>query len=298
MSAWRIDTLKSKGLEKWIHRVNARIGSITGLIGIPASLIGAVFLFIYSGNEVLSPSIILIMKMFFLVHGLLFLLNFFILYFKGREIKVKEKEDVEEKLIDYFKRTSRVSSKFILKNKIIFVLFITIIFFYFSFSVLQDAWQPYLTARLGFNLYWLGIASALTSFFGFLINIKSKDFTEWVGNYPSTLLILTMFLGFSILIFAFMNPTYFVIVLYVVIITAYYFYRPIRGTYIHNQVPSKIRATIGSIDSFLIEISTGFGSLIIFGIVGEFFTLSFALKTGGIILIGSAVIYVYLIKEN
>ncbi len=297
MGAWMIDTLKEKGLDDWIHRVSARGGSLTGLVGIPASLIGALALFSFGGQEVLSYRAILVMKSFFLIHGGLFLLNFFVLYLFGEEARVEEDEYQDESLPSYVKRTAKVSSKFIISNRVVLVLMAAIVLFFFSFAVLQDAWQPYLTARIGFRLYWLGIAAAVTSLFGFLVNTKSEEFTEKIGSYPSALLLLTVTLGGLIVLFSLLEPSYAVILLYVLIITLFSFYRPIRGAYLHNNVPSRIRATIKSIDSFLIEVATGLGSLLVFGYIGDFFDLRTALLVGGLILVVSSILYLFLMRE-
>jgi len=295
--AWIVDTLKSKDLGHWIHRVNARFASISGMIGVPASLIGALVLFLFRGDAVLSPTSILILRIFFLTHGGIFLFNFLLLYSKGEEVEVRD-EEKKEGVFSYLKRISRISAKLIRESKVVFILLLSIILFFFAFTVLRDAWQPLLTAELGFPLYWLGIASAFTSFFSFLINIKSESFKNWIGSYPLALMVLTLILGLLIMLFSMIGNSYFVIFLYVTIITIFSFYRPIRGAYLHENIPSKIRATIGSIDSFSIEIAGGLGSLILFGYVGDFFDLGTALKVAGVLIMLSSLLYLVLMARS
>lgn len=294
--AWMVDTLKNEGLGQWIHRVNARLASISGLMGVPASLIGALVLFLFRGDTVLSPSSIFILRIFFLIHGGIFLFNFWLLYSKGEEVEVQEEEN-KEGVVSYVKRISRVSAKLIRESRVVFILLSSIVLFFFAFTVLRDAWQPLLTTELGFPLYWLGIAGALTSFFGFLSNMKSESFKNWIGSYPLVLMVLTLALGGLIVIFPMIGASYFIIFLYVLIITVFSFYRPIRGAYLHENVPSKIRATIGSIDSFSIEVAGGLGSLILFGYVGDLFDLGTALKVAGILIMLSSLLYLVLISR-
>ncbi len=295
MVAWMIDTLKSKGLDDWIHRVMARQGSIGGLVALPASLLGTLVLFLSRGGEVLSPLVVLVMRIFFLAHGALFLITLIVLYFKAKEVRVGDQEVEKTSFLLYIKNTILKGSRVIKKSKVVFILFVSIIIFFFSFTVLQNAWQPYLTTDIGFDLYWLGIIVAITSLLKLLINLKSENFTEKVGSYPLMLLILTALLGVLVIFFSVLDPGYLVIVVYVLIITIFSLYRPIRGVYLHENIPSSIRATLGSVDALIINVSGGLGSFLIFGLIGELFSLDIALRVGGMILLVSSLIYVVLI---
>ncbi|MFW6144365.1 MAG: MFS transporter [Candidatus Natronoplasma sp.] len=295
IAAWIVDTLKSKGLDDWIHRVMARQGSIGGLIAVPASLLGALVLFLSRGGDVLSPLVVLVMRVFFLAHGALFLITLIVLYFKAEEVKVGDSEVEETSFLPYIKNTILKGSRVIKKSKVVFVLFISVIIFFFSFTVLQDAWQPYLTTEIGFELYWLGIIVAITSLLKFVINLKSEELTEKVGSYPLMLLILTALLGSLVVLFSALDPGYLVIVVYVVIITIFSFYRPIRGAYLQENIPSSIRATLGSVDALIKNVGGGLGSFLIFGLISDLFSLNIALRVGGMILLVSSLIYVVLI---
>ncbi|MBS3782373.1 MAG: hypothetical protein KGY68_07200, partial [Candidatus Thermoplasmatota archaeon] len=56
-----------------------------------------------------------------------------------------------------------------------------------------------------------------------------------------------------------------------------------------------IRATMGSVDSLIIEIAGGLGSFFIFGLISDLFSLDIALRVGGVILLVSSFIYLALI---
>ncbi|MEF8873517.1 MAG: MFS transporter [Candidatus Thermoplasmatota archaeon] len=294
-AAWLIDTLKSKGLDDWIHRVMARQGSISGLVAVPASLIGALVLFISRGGEVLSPSVVLMMRIFFLTHGALFILTFFLLYFKAEEVRVGDSGVKETNFFSYIKNTIRKGFRLVKRSRIVLILFVSVSVFFFSFTVLQDAWQPYLTTEIGFELYWLGVIAAITSFLKFIVNLKSEEFTEKVGSYPLMLLISTALLGSLVVLFSAIDPGYLVMVVYILIMTIFAFHRLIRGAYLQENIPSSIRATMGSVDSLIIEIAGGLGSFFIFGLISDLFSLDIALRVGGIILLVSSLIYVALI---
>lgn len=295
LGAWVVDTLKSKGLGDWIHRVIARQGSISGLAAVPASLIGALVLFISRGAEVLSPSVILIMRIFFLTHGALFILIFFLLYFKAEEVRIGDSEVEETNFLPYIKNTIRKGFRLVKRSRIVLILFVSVTVFFFSFAVLQDAWQPYLTTEIGFELYWLGLIAAITSFLKFIVNLKSEEITKKVGSYPLMLLISTALLGIFVILFSTLDPSYLVIVVYILIMTIFAFYRPIRGAYLQENIPSSIRATMGSVDSLIINVAGGLGSFFIFGLISDLFSLDIALQVGGMILLVSSLIYVVLI---
>ncbi|MBS3790977.1 MAG: hypothetical protein KGY66_08715, partial [Candidatus Thermoplasmatota archaeon] len=98
-----------------------------------------------------------------------------------------------------------------------------------------------------------------------------------------------------VVLFSALNPGYLVIVVYILIMTIFAFHRPIRGAYLQENIPSSIRATMGSVDSLIIEIAGGLGSFFIFGLISDLFSLDIALRVGGVILLVSSFIYLALI---
>lgn len=299
--AWLVDTLKMKDLEGWIHRVTGRMGSIRGLVYTGGSLIGAYLLFyfsIVSGTaEVINPMMILVMRSFFVVHGLLFLIGFIVLSYWGKEVPLMDKKK-KESFLEYIKNVIEESKDIIISRQIVLVLLTNSFIFFIAFAALRDTWEPFLTTILNYPIYWLGIAAAVTSFISFLTNLKSEAFTEWIGNYPSTLFLLLFTLGCIVISLSFISFAPFVIIVYITIIAIWEFYGPIRGAYFQQNIPSDVRATMGSISAFIIELGGGVGSLFIFGMIGGFFGLRTVLLVSGIVVIISSSLYLILIMKE
>ncbi|MBS3816845.1 MAG: MFS transporter [Candidatus Thermoplasmatota archaeon] len=299
--AWIVDTLKMRGLKDWIHRVTGRMGSIRGLMMTFGSLLGAYLLFqflVLSGSvEVINPTAILVMRSLFVIHGLLFLIDFIVLSYWGKEVPLMEKKK-KETFLEYIKNVIEESKDIIISRQIVLVLLTNSFIFFIAFAALRDTWEPFLTTILGYPIYWLGIVAAVTSFISFLTNLKSEEFTEWVGDYPATLFLLLLTLGCIVISLSFISFAPLVIIVYITIIAIWNFYGPIRGAYFQQNIPSNVRATMGSISAFIIELSGGVGSVLIFGMIGEFFGLRTVLLLSGIVVIISSSLYLILIRKE
>ncbi len=288
-SALKVDYLKHKGKKHWIHRVSARSASLGGLISVPAALLGAYVLYRFSTGTGVTSGGILVMKFFFAIHGILFLTSFLLFWLKVEEPPL---ENVYEgSFSGYVKDIAKKSVGYAVKNRVVISLYSTIFVFFFCFVVIQNAWQPFLIVELNFRLYWLGIIAAVVAFISFLVNIKSEDFTEWVGDYRKTLVLLTVLLAVAVIAFPTFGRPYAAICVYIIVMAIFSFYKPIRWAYFAKNIPSEIRATMSSIDSFIIEMGAGIGSLVLFGAVSDMFSLTFALVLSGMIMIPSALLY-------
>ncbi|MFO7991078.1 MAG: MFS transporter [Thermoplasmata archaeon] len=288
-SALKVDYLKHREKKHWIHRVSARSASLGGLVSVPAALLGAYVLYRFSSGAGVTSGGIMVMKSFFAVHGILFLISFILFWLKIDEPPLES--TYEGSFIGYVKNIAKKSADYTLKNRVVLALYSTIFVFFFCFVVIQNAWQPFLVVELNFRLYWLGIIAALVSFISFLINIKSEDFTEWIGDYRKTLILLTILIALAVIAFPTFGRSYGAIGVYILVMAILSFYKPIRWAYFAKNIPSEIRATMSSIDSFIIEMGAGMGSLVLFGAVSEMFSLTFALILSGVILIPSTILY-------
>ncbi len=299
--AWLVDTLKMRDLEGWIHRVVGRMGSIRGLVYTAGSLIGTYLLFhflIVSGTpEVINPTMILVMRSFFVIHGLLFFIGFIVLSYWGKEVPLMEKKK-KENFVEYIKDVIDESKSVIRSSQIVLVLLVNIFIFFIAFAAIRNTWEPYLTTTLSYPIYWLGLVAAATSFISFWTNLKSEEFTEWVGNYSSTLFLLLFTLGCIVISLSFISFAPLVIIVYITLIAIWNFYGPIRGAYFQQNIPSNVRATMGSISAFIIELGGGVGSVLIFGMIGEFFGLRTVLLVSGIVVIISSSLYLILVMKE
>lgn len=298
LSAWFIDTLKEKGLDDWIHRCTARKASIRMVSQFSAYLIVIYFYYRFYTGDVLSGTTIKIMKLFYVVAGLILLFTFLIVLFKGKEIDVDSNQEEEKRLPKYIRNTLKESLHFMYQSRVILVLAIEAIIFMFAFSVFQGGKKPFLTDILDQPVYVLSILTAITSFIGFFTNMKSEDFTEWIGNYPLTLTVLTIPVGLSILLFSFSREPVFGFILFISVTVFMVFRRPIKSVYFQNNIPSEVRATMGSFFSLINQIGGGLGVLIIFGYIGDIFGLRTSLMIGGVIIIGSSFLYLILLRES
>ncbi len=296
LSAWFIDTLKEKGLEEWIHRCTSRKASINGLSRFSAYLVVIYFYYRFYTGGVLSDTIIGIMKLFYIAAGLILLFTFLIVWWEGKEVNVESNKTEEKRLLGYIRKTLKNSLEFMYQSRIILILAIEAIIFMFAFSVFQGGKKPFLTEILNQPVYVLSILTAVTSFIGFFINMKSEAFKEWVGDYPLTLLVLTIPVGVSIFIFSLTREPIFAFGLFILVTVFMVFRKPIKSVYFQKNIPSNIRATMGSFFSLINQIGGALGVLIIFGYIGDVYGLQTALMVGGVII--SSISFIYLILKK
>ncbi|MBI2629974.1 MFS transporter [Candidatus Pacearchaeota archaeon] len=244
--AWVMDLLKNEN-KKLRHDFFSKFQIFNSFALIISGIFGA-FLVKKFGLTIIWP-----------VAGLSYLVAFSVLLF-GKEDYEKTKLKISESFKN-LKNQTKKSLVFSYKHPVLFYFFLATMILIFASALHSDlGWIPFLT-ELGLKEYYLGYlwsALALTTmiapFFSMKFMKKGKE-----RNFIVLCLILSIIITLLIL-YAYNLALAFAVLL----ISTFFFYSriPAERTYFHKFIPSKMRATIGSIEGMLISIAGIFASIL------------------------------------
>lgn len=248
--AWVVDNVKSKKKVQQYYTYSATFGNI-GTVTAP--LIAA---FIVKKST---------MSLLFYVHATTIAISALVLLFFAKE-KYKPKVKKQKSLTKQSFKQAKKTLKYVVKEKQLLYLFLALFFAAFSFSSIEIGWQPYLQAfdiPLEYIGYTLSIAGILSIFIPILTTKIAEKYTKkqiYLAHLSAVFFVL-------MLIAAIIQNGYLGMLLIIVIYMSMMFFMPIEQPFFQSLVPSKIRATAGSIKSTLIQLSAGIAILLSGGIM-------------------------------
>jgi len=270
--AWVTDLIKNRnGLLK---NYFVKIHTLTHFCGIFSGLLGALVV------KFLGVASIWLFGSFSLLLSIIILLN-------GQENFVKKKIDIKNSFKN-FKKQSLTAINYSRKHHVLFLFLIagTMASFVYGFEDL--AWIP-LLKNLGFEEYHFGYLWAMMSLIGMIASlVSSKLFVE---GKERLFMITTICIGaFFTMLILFVNS----LIPAILILFAGLFFsrvgRPARRLYFHRFIPSRIRASVGSLESMLVS-ATGIISAPLGGLAVDFIGPQNTIFLSGILLIIPAFIY-------
>lgn len=248
--AWIIDLLKHKKL-KISHQFFSKMIGVSRLGLFVSGFLGVFFVATFG------------LKSIWLISGISYLVYFFILIFV-EEHKIKHKVSLEKPFKEIYNQTKK-SSKYTYNHPVLFYLFLIAFFgamgagFAGFISI-----TPFLV-NLNFPEYAFGYLFSFMALAGIFSPLLSNLFIK--KTTEKNLLIfssfITLLLGFLIL---FANNLIFALSIIFVSMMAWDFKFPIRESYFHKFMPSKMRATIGSSRAMILSLA-GIISLPLAGIL-------------------------------
>ncbi|MBR9705610.1 MFS transporter [Candidatus Pacearchaeota archaeon] len=279
--AWVVDLLNANKMEKFQKSFFAKSYSIANIGVVISGLLGA---FLVSNFG---------LKIIWFAGGLSFFISSFFLSFAQEKYK-KQKTNLKDSMKEVVKQ-SKTSIKFGYRHPVLFYLFIITFLFAISFSIRGFvAWTPFLTSlnfpKIGFGYLW----SAL-GIMGIIAPLLSNKFSKENKEKKTLITISFIFIFLGIIIF-FSNNLIILLASFLCLSFTNGFRVPIREVYFQRFIPSKLRATVGSIRSLIIGISSIIG-LTVSGLIVDAIGGRYAIIIALSLMIPVIILYL-MIKED
>lgn len=240
--AWVVDLLKSKKMDRLIKDYYIKRYSFSAISFILAGILGAI----------LVKS--LGMKTIWIASGISLFFSFFILSF-GEENFTKRKINVKNNFLNVFNHTKK-SIKYSFKNKILLNLLLLAFFASLLVSFVSVlTWQPFLK-ELGLKDYWFGYFFSLSYLPSVIIPYFISPLVKFFKGYANYLFVILCFMAFSLITVYFLNNLILGIIICIFFLSMWDFFNPAEKILFQYNTPSKMRATITSLES--IFFSAGF----------------------------------------
>tara|TARA_Y100000310_G_C20703043_1_gene831898 strand:+ start:11244 stop:12458 length:1215 start_codon:yes stop_codon:yes gene_type:complete len=230
--AWIVDYLKSKKKKNLIREYYIKEEFIASLAFVFAGLIAAFIVKNYN------------MNLLWFIEGTITLFGIFFLI-KQKEYFKERKVNLSKSFSDSFKSAKKGLS-FSLKHPVVFYLILGMAFVAAALELSGLGWQPYILST-GFKLHYLGYLGAAASAVNIFAPFLSKFLIKKI-KYERYYLAFTNFIVAAVFIsfFYLMSPIVAGLT-FIFIGMKYGLERPVMNPYFQKFVPSKIRATVGSL---------------------------------------------------
>jgi len=198
-------------------------------------------------------------------------------------IRIKEQA---KKLITH----SKDSIKYSFRNKPLFILLI-IGMITLTTSILSSdlTWYPFLQ-NLGFQEYWFGYLISASFVSGIIIPHFTKPLVKKIGNYNKYLMLCLIAQLILLFIVGFIASLIFAVIIFLIFISTYDFYHPVRTTFFQQLVPGKMRATIDSFRNMTYEI-VGIIMMPLAGFLADKISPQYTISIGSFFLIPAIYLY-------
>jgi predicted MFS family arabinose efflux permease len=236
--AWVVDLVKEKGIK--VNTYFSKKISLYNLAFVFSGLIGA-FLVARFGLKIIWPA----------SGAALFMSAFFVFF--GKEKHIREKLEIKE---SFAKLSEQVKTSFSYSYRHPVLFYLIIISFILGISGTLEgliSWTPFLKS-FGFPDYGFGYLWSVFGFLGVIAPLASQKFSEKgrERKFLISMAFLTLIYGFFVLF------SQSLILLLVILLVGSFlldFELPVWRTYFHKFIPSKTRATIGSLQSLVFSLA-------------------------------------------
>jgi len=263
-TAWFVDYLKYKRKKHLIHNAMIKFSSLASAGNVFAPLFGSILV------------TFLDLKWLWVIQGSGMLFSILILGIFGKEKFHKRKRT---ELTNLFKKSFTTTKKaihFSFKNRNFLLMLIASIFA-MLFMASGLCWQPFLV-KLKMPVSYLGVFYSIIAFVGIFSPFLSKPLLVYLGKEKNVFIFSTMFGGLLILTLYFIHQPMFYFACAILIIQSIIgkAMAPTKDAYLQKLIPSKIRATAGSLTHMLISVFSIIGAITagkVMDLVGPKFTL-------------------------
>lgn len=279
--AWIIDLLKHNKKSNLTQNYYIKVQSITSFGIVLMGVLSAIFVKYFSINGI------------WIVSGIGTLISGLILlnakeHFKKQKVNIKK---TFEKTIS----NSKESLIYSFKHKNLLFLLLALIFVSLSLGINGNMWQPFLR-DIGLKPYLLGYVYSIISLFNIATPFLSKPLLKKIGKEKYYLAITTLVMFLILLSIYFANIIILAIAIMVLFETIWGLDRPVSQNFFQKFVPSKIRATTGSVKSMVTSVGWTIGILIA-GIIADQVGAQTTIVYSGFFILPAIVFYL-LIKDK
>jgi MFS family permease len=279
--AWVVDLLKGKKQEKLIQNFFSKKQSLYNLAFVFSGILG-VFLV-----RALGISVIWYATGFCFLFSVLLLVG-------AKEIHKKQEARIKESFIKIWNQT-RVSIKYSYKHPVLFYLLAVTFIFGLVFSVNSFiSWTPFLKS-FNFPDYAFGYLWSASGILGIIAPVISQKLSKKYRIKSMLIFSSSIILIYGLLVLT-ANNLIFALFLPILFFAVADFENPLTRAYTHKFMPSKMRATIGSLESMLFSLA-GIISLGVAGFLIEKIGARYSIFLSAVLMI--PIIFLYLrIKEK
>lgn len=248
--AWMIDWLKCNNEEKLVHEMFIKIQSLNSAGLVIGSLLTTLLLFLFE------------IKHLFFVQGCGYLFAGLLLFFFTKE-NIYKRNTTNKRVIYDTLHVSKEGINFLLKDKALLYLVLATSFAICSKDFGVVAWQP-LLVDLSLPVKYLGIVFSGVSLIGIITPFLSKKILKKIGHEKNYLTITTIIEFIFLISLYFVDNTFFTygIIVYISVMAVTDLQSPVGSLYFQSFIPSKIRATMGSVQSMIFAIFSSFSTII------------------------------------
>lgn len=248
--AWMIDWLKCNNEEKLVHDMFIKIQSLNSAGLVIGSLLTTLLLFLFE------------IKHLFFVQGCGYLFAGLLLFFFTKE-NIYKRNTTNKRVIYDTLHVSKEGINFLLKDKALLYLVLATSFAICSKDFGVVAWQP-LLVDLSLPVKYLGIVFSGVSLIGIITPFLSKKILKKIGHEKNYLTITTIIEFIFLISLYFVDNTFFTygIIVYISVMAVTDLQSPVGSLYFQSFIPSKIRATMGSVQSMIFAIFSSFSTII------------------------------------
>lgn len=237
--AWTTDLI-NKNKKSLLTKFFAKRQSFDSFALVVSGFIGA-FLVKQFGLSVIYP-----------VTGLSYLFSFVILAF-GKEHFIKRKNTIS-KSFQRINKQSIFAINYAKNHSVLFYFLLSSMFFVIAGGFGSEiSWVP-LIKNFGFPQHAFGYLFSALAIIGIIAPLTSSLFHK-KGKEKQFLLLAMILFSLLLLPILFVNSLFFAFLLIIPSIFIIYLSRPIERTFFHKFIPSKLRATIGSVESMILSIA-------------------------------------------
>jgi len=189
-----------------------------------------------------------------------------------------------------FKNQTTSSIKYSFKNKNIRLLLFAALLFGALVPLTTDLTWTAFFKDLGIQEHWIGYLFSLTMVVGIFTPHLVKGLVKKLGGYKNHLMaVLSLMLSFLIMTL-FISGLAQAIIMFILLVAMWDFYLPAKTPFFQSFVPSKMRATINSINS---QIRSLMGIIVtpLVGLIADIIGPQYTISLGAIFLI--PIIYIY-----
>ncbi|HBT49074.1 MFS transporter [Caldanaerobacter subterraneus] len=192
-----------------------------------------------------------IFREIWLIEGIGIFLVFIYVFLAGKEAKLQKKTD-EYSYREYFNKIAK-GTVYLFKHRILLSITVGSFFFFFSSGIMSMLWQPYFE-RAGIPVELFGIILALTMVLSIFVPRYADRIGERFKGAARTLMIVSI--TSALFIFMMYAIPKYSFIPYIIYTAVYSAHTPIFMSYFNKLIPSSERATIISIYSLFISVST------------------------------------------